>query len=68
MKTNINVTKLEHEELVQSVRGFYYALTEAERAKATNYDVLEAALELLQEKHEAIELTTTYKNLNLYMP
>ena len=61
-----DVIKLEHEELVQSVRGFYYALTEAERAKVTNYDVLEAALELLQEKHEAIELTTTYKDLNLY--
>ena len=61
-----DVIKLEHEELVQSVRGFYYALTEVERAKVTNYDVLEAALELLQEKHEAIELTTTYKDLNLY--
>ncbi|MBP3503651.1 MAG: family 10 glycosylhydrolase [Bacilli bacterium] len=60
------VIKLEHEALVQSVRGFYYALTETERAKVTNYNVLEAALELLQEKHNAMELTTAYKDLNLY--
>lgn len=60
------VIKLEHQELVKSVRGFYYALTETERAKVTNYNVLEAALELLQEKHDAMELTTAYKDLNLY--
>ncbi len=60
------VIKFDHEELVQSVRGFYYALSETERAKVTNVSKLQAALELLEAKHAAYDLTSNYKNLNEY--
>lgn len=60
------VVKFEHETLVHEIRGLYYALSETERAKVTNADVLNTAIELLQEKHNAVEAVTNYKNLNNY--
>ena len=66
IKSLPTLIKFEHEQLVNEVRGFYYALSDEERAKVTNAQVLIDAITLLQEKHNAVETITNYKNLNEY--
>ena len=60
------VIKFEHEHLVQEIRGFYYALSETERAKVTNIDVLNNAVSILEAKNSAVETVTSYKYLDDY--
>ena len=60
------VIKFEHEHLVQEIRGFYYALSETERAKVTNVDVLNNAISVLETKNSAVETVTSYKYLDDY--
>ncbi len=60
------VIKFEHEHLVQEIRGFYYALSEIERAKVTNVDVLNNAISVLEAKNSAVETVTSYKYLDDY--
>lgn len=60
------VIKFEHEHLVQEIRGFYYALSETERAKVTNIDVLNNAISVLETKNSAVETVTSYKYLDDY--
>ena len=60
------VIKFEHEHLVQEIRGFYYALSETERAKVTNIDVLNNAISVLEAKNSAVETVTSYKYLDDY--
>ena len=60
------VIKFEHEHLVQEIRGFYYALSETERAKVTNVDVLNNAISVLEAKNSAVETVTSYKYLDDY--
>lgn len=66
IKSLPTVIKFEHEHLVQEIRGFYYALSETERAKVTNVDVLNNAISVLEAKNSAVETVTSYKYLDDY--
>ena len=60
------VIKFEHETQVKEIEAVYNVLPQTERAKVTNIKVLNDALELLEEKHNAVELTIKYKDLDNY--
>ncbi|MBE6130526.1 MAG: hypothetical protein E7183_02285 [Erysipelotrichaceae bacterium] len=60
------VIKFEHENLVKEIEAVYNVLPQTERTKVTNIKVLNDALALLEEKHNAVEVTVKYKDLDNY--